>query len=1038
VIGNLTVGNIVGGTATFDTINFPSTGAFAGNVSAGNISTSGQINVGTTLAATGNISSGDWVSAPSATFGDIWGTIRTGNQTIINQVGTLVDLRVSGNILQVGWVLASGGATFTEVTGTLKTNAQPFINSVGTLVDLSVTGNTSTGNISGTTAVFTEVQGTVLTNVQPYITTVGTLTALSVTGNVSSANVTTGNIAATGNISAGTVFAQALVLQTDFGLSANLSAANVVTGNIAASGNITSTGSMVVGDDLQVLGDINTANIVATGITISGGGGGAIDLGSGTLTAGNLIGNITSLNANIYNTTQSDSTTTGALKVAGGVGIGANIYVGGNASVAGNARISTNLSVGGDLTAGNANIGTPDGTNFVFGITNFKGSTLESDNSAIALFTTTVNQIELGLAAQDIEIGALLGNTTINHDLIVGGTIYGNLGNVGLDSNIFVQNNLTVRNSTITGNVIAGAARIGSANIASRFSIDGLQASINSQSGALTVAGGVGIVNSLNVGLPGSANSNVIIHGGEPSTSTTTGVLRVSGGAGVTGNVFAGGVVHITNTYPTTGNTTGALRVTGGASVGGNLNVSGNTVMWGDLTVSGSLNIPSITVAALDGVAVGANIPAAGTFTILGVSQLRPAARPALRLDFANNQKLDRRITFTRNSIGTYVTDTGNLVVASANQPRFTHDGDGQPLGLIIEESRTNLYTKSSEFNHSDWSNIAATPTTTSGSVGPTGSVSNTYRITESATNNFHGVAATTPPTVTLTTKYTASIFAKKGSRTQISLVFDSEGTPTVFDLNYGNISSEGPSYRSTIDSYANGWYRCSSTVQKTNTSGNVTIALANGGAVTYLGDGASYADVYGFQFEEGPYVTTYIPTDTATVTRAADSAVIDGDNFGTFYHAPNGSFLVDAKIGYRPHDLVPQNERNTIISLDDGTTDNRVQIYAENRATPIVYRAANLSVYTAGIQQTNLGQGGNLRTASSGKVAVFYGDSQFGYSFNGNTALQDIVGNVSPSLTRLVIGGGPGTSSLNGTISKIMYYAKVITTSETVTLTQQ
>jgi hypothetical protein len=94
--------------------------------------------------------------------------------------------------------------------------------------------------------------------------------------------------------------------------------------------------------------------------------------------------------------------------------------------------------------------------------------------------------------------------------------------------------------------------------------------------------------------------------------------------------------------------------------------------------------------------------------------------------------------------------------------------------------------------------------------------------------------------------------------------------------------------------------------------------------------------------------------------------------------------------------------------------------------------------VYTAGIQQTNLGQGGNLRTASSGKVAVFYGDSQFGYSFNGNTALQDIVGNVSPSLTRLVIGGGPGTSSLNGTISKIMYYAKVITTSETVTLTQQ
>ena len=69
-----------------------------------------------------------------------------------------------------------------------------------------------------------------------------------------------------------------------------------------------------------------------------------------------------------------------------------------------------------------------------------------------------------------------------------------------------------------------------------------------------------------------------------------------------------------------------------------------------------------------------------------------PTIRPALDLNFAATKTLDRRITFTRDSVGTYYDELGNVKYASNNTPRFDHDPDtGESLGLLIEESRTNL-----------------------------------------------------------------------------------------------------------------------------------------------------------------------------------------------------------------------------------------------------------------------------------------------------------------------------------------------------------
>ena len=76
----------------------------------------------------------------------------------------------------------------------------------------------------------------------------------------------------------------------------------------------------------------------------------------------------------------------------------------------------------------------------------------------------------------------------------------------------------------------------------------------------------------------------------------------------------------------------------------------------------------------------------------LEVTQEYPSIRPTLDLNFAATKTLDRRITFTRDSVGTYTDELGIVRTAPNNAPRFDHDpATGESLGLLIEDSRTNL-----------------------------------------------------------------------------------------------------------------------------------------------------------------------------------------------------------------------------------------------------------------------------------------------------------------------------------------------------------
>jgi hypothetical protein len=83
------------------------------------------------------------------------------------------------------------------------------------------------------------------------------------------------------------------------------------------------------------------------------------------------------------------------------------------------------------------------------------------------------------------------------------------------------------------------------------------------------------------------------------ATSTTTGALQVAGGVGLTGNLYAGGLVRLTDATESEAVSSGALIVSGGVGVAKNLNVGGDIQVTGDFTVAGTF-----TTTASDSLAI--------------------------------------------------------------------------------------------------------------------------------------------------------------------------------------------------------------------------------------------------------------------------------------------------------------------------------------------------------------------------------------------------------------------------------------------------
>ena len=195
-------------------------------------------------------------------------------------------------------------------------------------------------------------------------------------------------------------------------------------------------------------------------------------------------------------------------------------------------------------------------------------------------------------------------------DVVPESRFTGNVTTSNISANILTLNELSLGVTQGLDNIV-NVDNTTSNTIA----MSNVDASTSTTTGALTVAGGIGVGGNVHcsnlyasnitmnlVSFTGLhtfeqvvnngrvLNSNVlIISNVTPSTSSTTGALTLTGGGlGVAGNVHVGtaGQIVVSNATPSTSSTTGALTVAGGVGVAGNVHV-GSKLSVSNLTVTG-------------------------------------------------------------------------------------------------------------------------------------------------------------------------------------------------------------------------------------------------------------------------------------------------------------------------------------------------------------------------------------------------------------------------------------------------------------------
>jgi hypothetical protein len=398
-----------------------------------------------------------------------------------------------------------------------------------------------------------------------------------------------------------------------------------------------------------------------------------------------------------------------------------------------------------------------------------------------------------------------------------------------------------------------------------------------------------------------------------------------------------------------------------------------------------------------------------------------PSVRPTLDLDFANSKTLDPRITFTRASGGSYVGADGLIKYAGVNEARFDHDPvTGESLGLLVEEARTNLLLQSNGFD-TTWTNTNSSETAASG-IAPDGT--NTaweLRDTVDASSVIHALLQTI--VFTSGTTYTLTTWMKSGTLTEGFLALPSSAFSSVlfarFNLLTGDVIQVASGVTASSQLFSNGWVRVRITSTATSTSsGSLQIRVTNG-SNSYQGDGTGTILIWGAQLEAQAFLSSYIPTQGSTRTRARDSAVITGKNFSSWYRQDEGT--VFAEYARFAPNLLGTSRR--LFEITNGTVSNRISTVVgtgTNIANAFITKdgAGQLSPSFTQINMDSFG----------GKSAFTFKNNNFSYSYKTQPLLRSFVGSIPEVMIQANIGSAISPSTFtqaNGCISRLTYYPK-------------
>lgn len=172
------------------------------------------------------------------------------------------------------------------------------------------------------------------------------------------------------------------------------------------------------------------------------------------------------------------------------------------------------------------------------------------------------------------------------------------------------------------------------------------------------------------------------------------------------------------------------------------------------------------------------------------------------------------------------------------------------------------------------------------------------------------------------------------------------------------------------------------------------------------------------WQLEAGPFATSYIPTTTATVTRAADIT--------SLAIAPAATSTITLVSAFNL--LSTASANNTVLQIDDGTANNRCLNYAET-TNPRNFCAVG------GAVQLNDDLGTLVAALSKNTIASGFAANDFGGSHNGNAAITDSVGSMPTGITTIRFGKDTSGNYLNGWFRHGRYFPRRVDNATLVTM---
>lgn len=411
---------------------------------------------------------------------------------------------------------------------------------------------------------------------------------------------------------------------------------------------------------------------------------------------------------------------------------------------------------------------------------------------------------------------------------------------------------------------------------------------------------------------------------------------------------------------------------------------------------------------------------------VLDALYLAAGSTPTLDQRFAEDKSLvdkissQNLITFSRTSTGTYVDSDGLIKTAAIDAPRFDHDpSTGESLGLLIEEARTNL-----QFPSIPATSAGAITVTANAAVAPDGTTTATF----CEPNNIGSGVRSNPGNLTKNAnEFYAHTFFFKPNGYNVAGIDYGSGNPDNYAEAWIDVTNNQSFVVNTFNSVtstslANGWYKITAIQEivasgTTPSWGKVLSCRPNvptGGGQSYTRVPGAGGFFWGHQEELGSFSTSYIPTTSSTITRAADVASITGTNFSSWYNQSEGTVFVD----FQTYGTSTQQ----IIALTAGVSNNARWGVWNNQ----LYMDQSGSQYFASLSPNTSPTKTTFAVASNDAIGAS----------NGSLTAQDTTV-ILPTPDNASIGRTAASQDLlNGHISRLAYFSTRRTDQQLINMT--